>query len=216
MFVSEYQKFKNILNNTEYQKITDWNDWLYGLGIISSRAFLTHKNSEYFPVLIPVLDFINYDSAFIENFSSGYKVNKNDEFVLVAERDFSASDEVLWSYGKKDSNKELLWAYGFVAENNPYDCIEILNEKSKFCRFHNGSIDNVVKNYQNPEDYLKAFGKVLKDLKENTNSLNLIESVNGNTVLKKVLKEENELMLDFSKKIFSFIVKMFGKKLGIF
>lgn len=71
--------------------------------------------------LLPMIDQVNHAGGPAPDLNFD---TLNDRFELRANRNFQAGEEVLFSYGPKDSDL-LLLQHGFVEEDNPSDCVEM-------------------------------------------------------------------------------------------
>jgi len=95
----------------------NFNSWTGGAGggsaggesVINCNSELGQNEVE---VLCPVADFVNHDSAC----SSYLQIDqKNENIVLIADREYRPGEQIFASYGQKTSG-ELLLSYGFLPE----------------------------------------------------------------------------------------------------
>lgn len=74
--------------------------------------------------LVPGIDFCNHAPKGVAHWEvdgvEGSTTGVPNSMYLITDRDLSADNEILISYGNK-GNEELLYLYGFVVENNPDD-----------------------------------------------------------------------------------------------
>ena len=200
LYFSDYQIFKNLLHNTPYETLTTWENWKYSLGIIASRAFLFKTDTDIYPVLIPVMDFLNYDPSFIDHLTSGYKITS--QFSLQAERNFSSGEEVVWSYGAKSTNRELLWSYGFIIKNNPYQCVSLvlLNSHTQVCSHDYKHFFNKWQEmHKTPSHHLVLRGEILSKLFQANITKTLSQSMTAE--IQAVAQEELELLALFLQEL---------------
>lgn len=199
LFTEEFQFFQRTLESTEYFSIATWENWKYALGIIASRGFLYVTSTEVYPILIPVLDFLNYDPTYIKDFKSGYKILKDFSLVIEAERNFSVGEEVVWSYGIKDTNRNLLWTYGFIIENNPYHCIDV--EPERFCKGDSKDFSEFLD--WDVEKSLQVRKKLILKFVEITKKISKSQGV-----IHKVLTEESILLQNIIQKLSNWASKL--------
>lgn len=197
LFMQEYEMLKKSLKNTNYKSLLSWESWIYSLSIVASRAFLYKTHNDQYPVLIPILDIVNYDSCYVPNLKSGFKINEKNEFILKSEREFKAGEEFVWSYGMKDSNRGLLWSYGFTVENNPYNCIDV--GKNHFC---NHNKDQFLLNLDlNTSSFLLE--NITSQIRQHKKLINLSYDYEIRDQIINIFKEELALMEEFHIKLLS-------------
>lgn len=110
----------------EIASATSLESYLWALNLVGSRA-LTIRGRKY---LVPFADMFNYephgdtrDADSGANFLKYHKLGEKT-FDIVADRAASAGEQLFEDYG--DNGNELyLNHHGFVAANNPFDCVRL-------------------------------------------------------------------------------------------
>ncbi|XP_020530496.1 ribulose-1,5 bisphosphate carboxylase/oxygenase large subunit N-methyltransferase, chloroplastic isoform X3 [Amborella trichopoda] len=112
-----------------YCRDVTFEKFMHAYALVESRAWGTSSKELS---LIPFADFLNHDGR-----SEGTLLSNEDKEIseVIADRGYSAGEEVLISYGKF-SNASLLLDYGFTLPYNTHDQVQIWFGMSQFEPFY--------------------------------------------------------------------------------